>query len=205
MTDFVRGLGRHGYGYAPGLTADEFAAIEDACGFRFPPDLRALLERILPVGATFPKWRGLTADDFQRQQDWLIDGILFDVLEPEFQFWLPAWGDRPLDDGEAELVVRAAFDAAPTLLPVYAHRFIPTTPAESGNPVFSVMQTDIIVYGSSLPNYFRREFGIPSSSRPWGATRTIPFWTDIVDRDFDDDDTPPSGRGSSPTDWSMPA
>ncbi|WP_025721637.1 hypothetical protein [Paenibacillus sp. 1-18] len=35
----------------------------------------------------------------------------------------------------------------------------PSSQPEAGNPVFSVYQTDIIVYGEGLQDYFKLEFG----------------------------------------------
>jgi hypothetical protein len=46
----------------------------------------------------------------------------------------------------------------PALVPVYKHRYLPTMPSESGNPVLSVVQTDIIYYGNDLLDWFDYEF-----------------------------------------------
>ena len=50
-------------------------------------------------------------------------------------------------------VAKRAMDAAPKLVPIAGHRFIPEAPHEEGNPVFSVHQTDIIYYGRDLAEY----------------------------------------------------
>lgn len=63
---------------------------------------------------------------------------------------------------------------------MFAHRFIPDTPAAAGNPVFSIVQTDIIHYGSDLADYFAREFGVPRPSWAAQAPKEIPFWSDLV-------------------------
>ena len=68
---------------------------------------------------------------------------------------------------------------APELIPIYGHRAIPAEPPEAGNPVFSIVQTDVMVYGSNLHEYLINEFK-PRS--PGGAVvrsvevRPIRFW-----------------------------
>jgi hypothetical protein len=42
-----------------GLTDPEIEAAEKHCSIRFPPDLRTLLQTILPVGDGWPRWRDL--------------------------------------------------------------------------------------------------------------------------------------------------
>lgn len=56
--------------------------------------------------------------------------------------------------------LRIASDAvrgAPVLIPVHGHRYLPAEPCEGGNPVFSIYQWDIIVYGRDLESYFEAE------------------------------------------------
>ena len=57
---------------------------------------------------------------------------------------------------------------------------MPAEPATSGNPVFSVHQTDIIVYGVDLEDYLRKEFDLPRREPPSNPPAAIPFWD--VDR-----------------------
>lgn len=69
-----------------------------------------------------------------------------------------------------------------TCLPIYAHRFIPNSPNELGNPVFSIYQTDIIYYGIDLIDYFSNEFDIevPKSYITVEQPKVIPFWSELV-------------------------
>jgi hypothetical protein len=89
-------------------------------------------------------------------------------------------------------------DDAPRLIPIYAHRAVPNEPLEAGNPVFSVMQMDIIIYGNDLEQYLHNEFGLPplhdetgrllvdeeggllheKAKRREGLPREIRFWKD---------------------------
>jgi len=155
-----------------GLRDDEIARVESRFGFRFPPDLRAFLSAGLPRGPSFPDWR---AGEPAVLADWLAqpaDGVAFDV---HGGFWLPEWGLRPESPDDAERVVRALVADAPTLIPIYAHRMMPDEPHADGNPVFSVHQTDIIVYGSDLLRYLQADFG-GSWSAPAHDVRKIRFW-----------------------------
>ena len=53
----VKALRDMGVACAPGLTAGQIDGAEAEYGFRFPTDLRAFLEYVLPVGERFPDWR----------------------------------------------------------------------------------------------------------------------------------------------------
>lgn len=82
--------------------------------------------------------------------------MCFDIKNNSF--WPSEWGDRPSSLEEAFEIARKVVKAAPTLIPITGHRYIPDRPYEPGNPVFSVYQTDVIYYGSDLFNYLENEF-----------------------------------------------
>lgn len=109
--------------------------------------------------------------------DWPLEGIIFDIENNDF--WLREWGDRPASSNERAEVASAAVSHAPKLIPLISHRYIPTEPSESGNPVFSIYQTDIIYYGANLTHYFENEFG-GWSALDESAYRHIRFWSDLV-------------------------
>jgi hypothetical protein len=164
-----------------GLKDAEVSRIEDYWQFRFPPDLRELLQIVLPLPPRFPPWRNFASEEMKQQMDWPADGLCFDV---EFDaFWLEAWGERPASLDEAFVIARANVAAAPKLIPIYGHRYIPAQPSEAGNPVFSVYQTDIIYYGADLSRYIMTEFGeLPYAAAVENISKRIPFWSDLVDR-----------------------
>jgi hypothetical protein len=69
----------------------------------------------------------------------------------------------------------------PVLIPVFSHRYLLASPCEANNPIFSVYQTDIIIYGNNLPDYLWPEFGCPpppgtQADRP----KLIDFWTSLL-------------------------
>lgn len=166
-----------GMAFEAGLTDAEVRAAETRYGFRFPPDLRAFLQTGLPRGDRFPDWRGC---DEARLREWLdlpCQGVLFDIEHNGF--WLDEWGPRPPSLAEAKRVASALVADAPTLIPVFAHRMMPAEPYLPGNPVFSVHQTDIIVYGVDLRDYLIHEFLAREGVGVWPIPediRRVPFW-----------------------------
>ena len=64
------------------------------------------------------------------------------------------------------------------MIPIFVHRAIPNDPVVAGNPVFSVYQTDIILYGANLTEYLGNEFEHRYHISP---ARTIRFWSHFVD------------------------
>jgi len=165
--------------WASGYTQSELDAAQERFGLRFPPDLVALLLDRRPIHGW--DWRS----DYEGIR-WALrhplDGLLFDVEHNSL--WWPEWGERPAAAAARAEVVAAVVDAAPRLIPLIAHRYIPEEPHAAGNPVFSVMQSDVVYYGRDLLDYFRREF---SSHIQWeggiqGRPRHIQFWSDLVDR-----------------------
>ncbi len=174
----VAELQAHGVSFDSGLSDTEVTSAESRFEFRFPPDLRAFLQTALPRGRRSPDWRN---GEEACIRDWLDlprRGILFDV---EFNaFWLDAWGPRPETLPEAKQVAEQLVAAAPLLIPIYMHRMMPAEPHQPGNPVFSVHQTDIIVYGKDLLDYLNHEFLMTEDQQDdWtipSGTRPIRFW-----------------------------
>jgi hypothetical protein len=162
-----------------GLTDVEVKTVETRFGFQFPPDLREFLQLGLPRGMGFPDWRAGRKKTLQESLDMPLEGILFDVEYNEF--WLEEWGARPQMVSEAKRIVGDLIADAPQLIPIYIHRMMPDEPHLPGNPVFSVHQADIILYGTDLENYLCAEFGLPAnvSAQP-DEIRPIRFWN--IDR-----------------------
>lgn len=167
----------HTIAFAPGLSDLEVTTVEGRYGFRFPPDLREFLQTGVPVGPMFPDWRAHDAvlgDFFVASQD----GILFDV---EYnRFWHPEWGIRPTDMAESLSMAKRELARVPPLVPIFGHRLMPTLPHRPGNPVLSVVQTDIIVYGANLAEYLRVEFRLPDSGTRSLVRLDLPFWGELM-------------------------
>jgi hypothetical protein len=163
-----------------GYSRSELDAAQEKFGLLFPPDLHALLREKRP-----PNGHDWTGDEepIRRMLAWPLEGLLFDVEQNGL--WWPEWGERPKSETERAEIVASVVAAAPKLIPVYGHRFIPEEPHEGGNPVFSVYQSDIILYGTNLENYLENEFSRPHRYRLGGEAKPIRFWSDAVERAWD--------------------
>ena len=177
FTTTIQQLKRVGITFSDGLSRAELINIEKTCEFRFPPDLKQFLSTALPVGVDFPNWRSNSQDIFARSQAYLLDGILFDV---EQGIWSNSWGQKPESDHAAMVLATQLFKQAPIMIPICGHRFLPSTPYLSGNPVYSIVQTDIILYGMDLPHYLEHVFLDGPMVQDYNAVRKIEFWHDLL-------------------------
>jgi hypothetical protein len=161
-----------------GLTGNELRRVEDEFGIRFNPDHRSLLTAGMALGPRWPDWRDGDRESLRARLDEPVDGVLFDVEENGF--WWHGWGDRPRDTGQALIQARVGLKAAPSLVPIYGHRFCPSLPA-FGLPVLSVVQTDVAVYGQDVVDYLLREFsGALERPETIGPVLEVPFWSELV-------------------------
>lgn len=174
----IAAMKEKGIEFAPGLSSEQIQLVEVGHGFCFPPDLRSFLERGLPVSKGFPDWRNPCSESIRDQLAWPVDGICFDIEHNGF--WLPLWGARSETTEEAQERARQCMRGVPVLIPVFSHRYLPSSPPTFGNPVFSVYQTDCIYYGYDLPSYLRAEFGIVNPFPIPNDPRAIDFWDKIV-------------------------
>jgi hypothetical protein len=110
----------------------------------------------MPSGKGFPAWRELDNPKLSESFSWPFEGMCFDIEHNIF--WPNEWGERPPDLQLAFEVARGHIARAPVLIPIRGHRYLPATPCIAGNPVFSVYQADIIIYGVDLENYLHNEF-----------------------------------------------
>lgn len=175
MTDFERQKRRRARLWAAGYSRAELDAAQQRYGLEFPPDLIDLfLDRRPAQGYD---WRN-DHDQIRAMLAWPLEGLLFDVEQNAL--WLPEWGERPSRSEARAEVVAATVKAAPALIPLVSHRYLPAEPRRAGNPVFSVYQSDIIHYGSDLENYFQREF-VDLSTPLKTPIRRVRFWTHLVE------------------------
>jgi hypothetical protein len=166
----------------PGYTQTELDDIQAKWDLRFPPDLVALLRTRRKViederyGSL--DWLGAPEEKIRDALAWPLEGFLFDV---EQGLWWPDWGEMPEALPAREEKLRAIFAEAPKLIPVCGHRYIPETPHESGNPIFSVYQMDVIHYGANLEHYVAQEnVAAHEAQTPWPPLKPIPFWSRAV-------------------------
>jgi len=183
----IRLLKEKGISFDKGLTNEELSAIEQRFKINFPKDLRSFLKTKLPVSEGFIHWRyGLNSEkgkkNIESRLNWPLEGILFDVKNNEC--WLKEWGMKPKTYSDQKEMVISNFKNYPKLIPIYLHRYISSEPSDSGNPVFSVYQTDIIYYGVNLVDYFSNEFNLQLSEEDKNISfpKTIDFWTKMIEK-----------------------
>ena len=182
MDDLIRvidALRAGGVRFVDGLTSPEFAELEERFEIRFPPDLRAFLATAMPVSGDCYDWRH-DHDRIEAALQWPLEGMLFDLEHNAF--WLDSFGARPADPVAAADLVRAAVEGAPRLIPVVGHRYIPGRPNLAGNPVYSIVQTDIVPYGSNLVNHMHNEFDaiFKAGFSLTGPLREIELWSEVI-------------------------
>ena len=166
----------------PGLLRKEVKAIEELHGFRFPPDLAEFLSLGLPKAPKFPDWCNPNDPRLRTQLQHPLESILWCVRHG---MWDEGWGERPTDVNEASETVRRLAQEAPPLVPVFAHRYMPSAPHQAGLPVYSFTGGDNIIYGLTLEAYLDREFELGLGLFP-GTERhldeytlercEVPFW-----------------------------
>ena len=165
---------------AGGMSLDQIEGVEGRLGFPLPPDFRFLLWNTRdPGGVLFP-WEAFSMDLYDEAIAQIRDGIAFDIEHNGV--WLARWGEKPADLAAAKAVFREDFSTWPRLVPVLGHRFLAVDPCEAGNPVFSIMQTDIIYYGATLADYLIRELIPGEQLKPLARDiRRIPVWSDFAE------------------------
>ena len=201
----VRSMQEVGVIFEEGLSEAEIRAAEAYCDIVFPADLRKFLQTALPVKhgfEYFTPWRRIDPsvasgeeDERDREggpvlkqnlQEYYHEGFLYDV---EFNdHWNESWPTKPESLDNAVSLAKgflADEDRVPKLIPIYSHRCMASLPASAGagQPVLSIHQTDIIVYGNDLATYFANEFGFEPvrpivNSDGWRIP--IPFWMDYL-------------------------
>lgn len=134
-------------------------------------------------------WRIADPEIIRQMLDWPFESFWFDV-EQNHDWW-PEWGDQPAERGAARERLREIFAAAPKLIPLFGHRYLPEEPFESGNPVFSVYQMDVICYGTDLADWIERERN-GWGNQPLNDIKEIRFWSDAVRKN----NSPPPSRNT---------
>ena len=179
-----------GHDIGPGLTDAEFTRIERDHGFELADDHRAFLaaglplnppsERERPGHAGWPDWRNASPSDLREHLGQPVAGALLDVEHNNL--WHPTRGRRPARLADALGTARRRLAEAPTMIPVYAHRYLPAGHGTHGHPVLSISQTDIIIYGTDIAEYITNEFNRSRHfiSPDWTPPPMVPFWSEFA-------------------------
>jgi hypothetical protein len=166
---------------ARGQSRDQIAAIEDQLGFRVPDDFAYLFANLQDPGRNLFPWSEFDKRSYDESIAWVLRGVEFDVEMNGL--WLERWGQKPGALSVALEIVRRDFQTWPRLLPISGHRFLVAEPRLSGNPVFSIWQTDIIYYGADLAHYLLNEFVDRDYALHTHAQkiRRIEVWSDFAE------------------------
>jgi hypothetical protein len=166
---------------ARGLSSEQIAFIEAQLGFRVPDDFAYLFQNLQDPGRVLFPWSEFDKRKYDERIEWVLRGIEFDIEKNGL--WLERWGKKPDTLSAALDIARKDFVTWPKLLPIYGHRFLAAQPCRSGNPIFSIMQTDIIYYGADLPHYLLNEFVDHDYSLHTHEQkiRRIEVWSDFVE------------------------
>lgn len=182
MNTLIQKLRNQGVTFTNGLSDLEVVEIQSRYEITFPPDLKTFLQTALPISSGFVDWRNSNPNHVKKIQSVLkapLEGIIFDIKHNDF--WHDDWGTKPSDQQLAIEICSRYVHQAPTLIPIYSHRYIPSSPDQQGNPVFSVYQTDIIYYGANIIQYLLIEFGLKKYKEVNDEPiEYIPFWSDLV-------------------------
>jgi hypothetical protein len=190
-----------------GYSEDEITAVEQKWAIKFPADYRRFLallgspdrnmigtgwqdDQIVQVESpSFYNWQTET-EEIINALNWPLEGLGFDVEHNAF--WLDSWGAKPdTEDGRFQ-VVQQLVSQAPALIPIIGHRYLVDYPINGANPVLSVYQSDIIVYGTNLRTFLLREtadlLDIPMEKDSLAMVEdyykkyvsAVPFWGEIM-------------------------
>jgi hypothetical protein len=165
---------------ARGLSDDEVASIEAQLEFAVPDDFAYLFKNLQDPGRVLFPWSEFDKREYDELIHWVRKGIEFDIEHA--CLWLERWGEKPRVLSEALDIASKDFETWPKLLAILGHRFLAAEPCRSGNPVFSIVQTDIIYYGADLAHYFLNEFvDHDHAFHTSPEIRRIDVWSDFAD------------------------
>lgn len=182
--DLIEPLSEHII-FEKGLTWEEQRELEKFWGIRFPKSLMDFYACAFPAAernpvvypwnpppefSLFPDWRDTSPQNAAHIRELLKTPTDHLVHELKRDNWMcENWrGLTPEDVG----------DAAPKLIPVYGHRYIPQSGVKP--PVFSAVGRDVVYFGSDLFDYLRREFlESPADKSPLSSMPYVPVWGDI--------------------------
>lgn len=168
-----------------GLTNKELAVVERALGAQLPFEVGMLLVMGVPDDDGWRDWRDDPAEQLHEWATHVRDGVVFDVRENDF--WSPSFGPRPAELDKRCEVAGDAVDQLPPLFPLYRHRAVPTVAPDgfessSGNPVLSVVGTDVIQYAPDLAAWLHRDFRVPLPTWEQVGDRRFSFWSELTHR-----------------------
>jgi hypothetical protein len=175
----LAGLISQGYTYQNGLKEKEIMDIEKYYNISFNIDHKNYLMHYVFIGEHFYNWRDDSRENIIRIKqmlEWPLDGILFDIENNVY--WPDEIKEKPNGiEKQKEIFTEYYKNNIPKLIPIFGHRYMCSEPKETGVPVYSVYQTDIIYYGYNILDYFNHEFklNIKNNNKKWDVDNTK-YW-----------------------------
>ncbi len=182
-----------------GASEEEVVSMEKKHGVCFPPDFRLFIRTLrrekYPLSASpwrhAPLFYDWAADTrlIRKRERGLPGGISEDAEKRGF--WHASWGPRPRSAGARGKRIAGLLRRAPRLLPISHARYLLAEPCRPGNPVISIAESDVELFGPTLKTFLLREYGniLGIDWRPaWEeeyakletAIRCIPFWGSML-------------------------
>lgn len=189
---------RRGTHWEGALSEHEVSTVEERHGLTFSMPHRLFLQTLHSTqpdqyspdqsrdrdNPTLSEWTGFyhwhrDAHEVRDASRQAVEGIVRDVLADDF--WGPSWGPCPHDLAEREARLRELMGAAPSLAPIFGHRFVVN---HGDSSVLSIVGTDVVVYGTDLRDYLLQELhdvlDIPKA-RISHDVPVIPLWGDLLE------------------------
>ena len=166
--------------FETGLTADEFEQIRNVYDIEFPTPLQDFLGNILPVSKGFYNWRNFNKSNVEFIKACMKHPVEFICNQTHEVDWCDEWGVEPDDEKIRDDEIKKKALKAPTLIPIYLHRYMPLGHFNS-YPILSIHGIDVIYYGKDLEDYIRNEFGDKNrAGLDYKNIEKVPFWTDLM-------------------------
>ena len=172
-----------GVQFSKGLMDSEVRRIEELHEAQMPPDLQLFWQLALPIhdarpghNDAVPRWRESPEGTARKSREWVRGAFEFDIRNNNY--WFDEFGPKPSEVNSAVAQAVEVVDSWPRMFRVYSHRFMPSKPRETGNPVVSLYQAiDSVIYGADLAWYLYNEFRVDAPDWDVPHVRTNPHWS----------------------------
>ena len=175
-------LNDRGVSFERGMSQQDVFDTEAYYGISFPDELKNFYATGLPISSGFYNWRNKSSANIsliKRALEMPIEGLKVGLENGDF--WCDSWGLHPEHSEDALEILLMHYSRAPKMIPIYSHRYMPSIPGSKNTPVFSIMQSDIIYFGTDLISYLEIEFGYKQHKDILRASfQQIEFWNDLM-------------------------
>jgi len=180
--DIINKLKLKGIKFDKGLTGNEIKIIEERYNIIFPKSLVEFYKLGLPISDGFVNWRDESNENIEKIKQKLsrpYDGILWAIKENNF--WVDNW-DKPKTFAEQKEKFLEEMKNEPKPIPVYIFRYILSKDGIEDPAVLSMHNSDIIVYGNNLDEYFDNEFFLEHNEKhKCEYSEYMGKWIDIME------------------------